>query len=208
VYNATWYLLFTQLSVCTWAFFFFFCVGAITDRTFPPLRASVPCLALFYCVPVLGVCPAFLSLWAPVWLLGLRVFDLDLWWSCGVSHYLGRPSCGSNSLSLGRTLGTTCACFSILADANICGPPFSTGCSCLTLHLHPLAVSQSGGRLYASNEPSRMLLELGYLSETDQESQHRKTGSSVLPWGTHSWLSSQNVRCVVLSVSINKHRSP
>ena len=26
--------------------------------------------------------------------------------------------------------------------------------------------------MYASNEPSRMLLELGYLSETDQESQH------------------------------------
>ena len=79
IYNATWYLLFTQLSVCTWAFFFFFsCVGAITDRAFPPLRASVPCLALSYCVPVLAVCPAFLPLWEPIWLLGLRVCDLDL----------------------------------------------------------------------------------------------------------------------------------
>lgn len=59
-------------------FFFFSCVGAITDRAFPTLRASVPCLALSYCVPVLAVCPAFLPLWEPIWLLGLRVFDLDL----------------------------------------------------------------------------------------------------------------------------------
>lgn len=84
VYNATWYLLFTQLSICTWALFFFFpCVGTIIDMAFSPLRASVPCLALFYCALALAVCPALLSLWAPVWLLGLRVFDLDLWWSCG-----------------------------------------------------------------------------------------------------------------------------
>ena len=38
-----------------------------------------------------------------------------------------------DSLSLGRLRLASWACFSILADANICGPPFSTGCSCLTL---------------------------------------------------------------------------
>lgn len=51
---------------------------AITDRAFPPVRVSVPCLALSYCVLVLVISSAFPSLWAPVGLLGLRVFDLDL----------------------------------------------------------------------------------------------------------------------------------
>ena len=88
-------------------------------------------------------CPIVFRSWPSVLLSSLcrhlfGCWDLECWtWTCdgpmGVSHYLGRPSCASDSLSLGRLRLASCSCFSILADANICGPPFSTGCSCLTL---------------------------------------------------------------------------
>lgn len=55
------YLLFTQLSICTWDFFFLLLGGAITDRASSLLRASVACLALSYCALALAICPAFLS---------------------------------------------------------------------------------------------------------------------------------------------------
>lgn len=112
---------------------FFFSFSWVGQLQIGHLLHSGLLLHAWHCPIVLWPWPSVLlfSLQAPVWLLGLGVFNLDLRWSCGVSHCLGRPSCDSDSLS--RILGTTCTCFSVLTDADICGPPFSTGCSCLTL---------------------------------------------------------------------------